>query len=810
MKKYVFVFSLVLLGALLPGEQIVITTPGQIVVGSEVHFRCEAELEPGASLRWDFGDGSSESRPGKESQHVFREPGSFHVTCVLEGSSSGPANNEVTVTVGDNRHISPEGGNFRQGTKVNFRAENFVSNGLRWDFGDGTVEPGPKNHGHVYANPGNYTVKAFDFNGDSPTAITCPVAIAADNRQLAVAPAAPRAGQGVAFSAQNFSGAGLRWDFGDGTVENGGASMNHSFRQAGNYQVLVWEAGNAQDSALKTSVTVQPDARQVSIIGPADIFEGAEVVFESRNFAAGALQWDFGDGTVGPGGARQAHRFLRPGSFQVKVVEAGTDNLPLEKKVQVLNDNRVLQLKSGVVFAGSEFEIEARNFRSGTISWDFGDGQLQSGPRLMKHRYARAGQFRVRAVDFAGRDGKAVEKNIVAENDTRLIRLPAEVIAGEAVALQLQNAAAGDYTWRFSDGESRGGGLELRDKVFRSPGPQRITVADAAGKYPPLEGTLQVLADNRVLKGSAGFILPKEEVSFTALNFRGPAVRWDFGDGSVKENGALAERHAYAALGRYQVKAVDFNGASSKVFSADVVVAEMTPGFEVSALEFAFDNGKYYRVIAKNSPGPGYQLRVKARGRGVLTGQLILDNMSLGLFQLVVQENQAAALPKAQMPALPVSDLGLHELTLKFSNYSFNRQIPIIKYFVSAAGMIQIVAPLIDAKVPAGKTVELRWATRAEQAAVRDCDLRDTLPVPGRQADRLAPSGRRVQLPVRAGRAPARELDLLAGAAAERKRPGADHLRGGFLQAERVSGAPPGSPVGRRRGAICQNPPILL
>jgi PKD repeat protein len=710
MKKYFFVFSMVLLAAPLLGGQIVITGPGQIVVGSEVHFRCEADTEAGANLRWDFGDGSSESKPGKENQHVFREPGNFHVTCVPEGSPSGPLSGEIMVSVGDNRRISPDGTRFRQGSKVNFRSDNFVANGLRWDFGDGTVEPGPRNHGHVYANPGTFTVKAFDFNGDTQTAITCPVAIEADNRQLTVVPGAPRANQGVAFSAQNFSGGSLRWDFGDGTQVSGGASMNHPFRQAGNYQVQVWEAGDVQDSALKTAVTVQPDARQVGIIGPADIFEGAEVVFESRNFASADLQWDFGDGTVEPGGGRQAHHFLRPGNFQVKVVEAGTSNLPLEKKVQVLNDNRVLQVKTAVIFANSEIEIEAQNFHGGTISWDFGDGQLQSGPRLMKHRYARAGQFRLRAVDFAGRDGKTLERNIVVQNDSRLIRLPDEVIAGEPVAMQLQNAGAGDYTWKFSDGESRGGGLELRDKVFRSPGPQRITVVDAAGTYPPLEKTVQVLPDNRVLKESAGFILPKEEVAFTALNFRGPAVRWDFGDGTVKESGQLAERHAYSALGRYQVKAVDFNGGSSKVFSADVVVVETTPGFEVSTLEFVFDNGKYYRVIAKNSPGPGYQLRVKAKGRGVLAGQLILDNMPIGLFQLVVQENQAAALPKAQMPALPVMDLGLHELTVKFTNYSFNQHIPIIKYFVSAAGMIQIVAPLVDARVPAGQTIELRWA----------------------------------------------------------------------------------------------------
>jgi hypothetical protein len=399
----------------------------------------------------------------------------------------------------------------------------------------------------------------------------------------------------------------------------------------------------------------------------------------------------------------------------LKVVEADTKNLPLEKRIQVLNDNRVLALKSEVVFADSEFEIEARNFRSGTISWDFGDGQVQPGPRLMKHRYARAGQFRVRATDFAGRDGKSIEKIISVENDNRLISLPSAIIAGEEVAMELQNAGAGNFVWKFSDGESRSG-QKLQGKAFRSPGPQRITVSDASGKYPPLEKTVQVLPDTRALKCSTGFILPKEEVTFTALNFKGPGVRWDFGDGTVKENGQVAERHVFSDLGRYQVKAVDYNGRSSKVFRTEVVAAEMTPGFEVSSLELAFNNGKYYRVIAKNNASPGYHLRVKARGRAVLTGQFILDNMSLGLFQLVIQENQVASLPKLQLPALPAIDLGLHELTVKFNNYTFGKRLPILKYFVSAAGTIQIVAPLIEEKVPAGEAVDLRWSIARKKA----------------------------------------------------------------------------------------------
>ena len=793
MKKLSLTVLFLCFGAWLLGENVVvIVTPGQITVGSGVHFRFDYEggAGSGGGCTWNFGDGRTENSANNQAQHAYMAAGAYTVTCTLQGST---VTGSVMVNVIDTRRISPQGRNNRLGRRTGFQAENFVSSSLRWDFGDGTVESGPRNHVHVYAAAGTFTVKAWDNNGDSPTFSSCQVTIEGDNRQVSATPPAPRANQSVAFSAQNFPGGSLRWDFGDGTTVNGGPGMNHVYGQPGNFQVRVWDSAESPDtavgmslpvaadnrqlqvtpsparanlavnfsatnfagsslkwsygdgksenggpqashvyaspgnfqvrvweasadaeSALKATVSVQPDVRQINISGPPEIFEGTEVVFEGRNFGTPSLKWDFGDGIIENAGARQPHRFQRPGNFVVRVVEADTNNLPVERRIQVLNDNRSLVLKSSVVFSNSEFEIEAQNFRGGTISWDFGDGPVQSGPRLMKHRYNRIGSFRVRAVDFAGRDGKFVERNIQVENDSRLISLPGEIIAGEEVAMKLLNAGAGSFLWKFSDGDSRSG-LELSGKSFRSPGPNRITVVDPSGKFPPLEKTIQVLPDTRTLKGSAAFILPKEEVAFSALNFKGPGVRWDFGDGMVKENGQLAERHVYGNVGRYQVKAVDFNGRSSKSFTADVVVADMTPGFEVETLELTFDNGKYYRVIAKNSPGPGYQMRIKARGRGVLSGQFLVDNMSIGLFQMVIQENRTTDLPRNQMVALPAIDLGLHKLTVKFTNYDFNKRIPFIKYFVSAAGAIQITAPAIDAKVPAGDKITLRWAIEVKK-----------------------------------------------------------------------------------------------
>lgn len=786
---------LALVGGGLRGQSVVVVTAGPLSVGVEVHFRFDPAGGGGGGVtyNWNFGDGGMETTSSNQARHVFRSAGGFLVSCLASSPASGSETAEVMVTVADNRRVTAQGGVLRAGRRVGFQADNFASASLTWNFGDGSIENGPRSHGHVYRAPGSFRVQAYEA-GDEGNAVACFVDVAPDDRRLTAAPPAPRANQAVAFSAQNFAAGSLRWDFGDGQAQNGGASQTHVFRQPGSFQVRawegdgsaddavalivavapdnrqvqvqpmppragtvvqftaqnfagndlrwnfgdgpaesggasqahvfrqpgsiqvqVWEAGEGQETAVRLPLSVQPDPRQVAIAGPADVFEGAEVVFEGRNFSAPALSWDFGDGTVARGGVRQAHRFARPGSLVVRAVEADSGNLPVEKRVPVLSDNRALALRASVAYAGSEVEIEAQNFRGGTIAWDFGDGTQLSGPRQMKHRYARSGSFRVRAVDFAGRDGKAIEKLLQVDNDPRLIQMPAEIIAGEKVAMQLLNAGGGSFTWRFSDGESRSG-AELRDKAFRSPGPHTVMVVDPSGKLPVLEKTVQVVPDARVLKSSSAFALPKESVAFTAAGFRGPGVRWDFGDGTIKENGRLSETHAYADLGRFRATAVDFSGASSKEFAVDVVVAELAPGFEVTTLEFAFDNGKYYRVIPKNGPAPGYQLRVKAKGRGVLSGQFLLDGASLGLFQLALPENQTAVLPRAQMPALPVVDLGLHELTLKFTNFRFARRVPIVKYFVTTAGAIQIVSPALDARVPAREPVELGWAYARKKA----------------------------------------------------------------------------------------------
>jgi hypothetical protein len=219
------------------------------------------------------------------------------------------------------------------------------------------------------------------------------------------------------------------------------------------------------------------------------------------------------------------------------------------------------------------------------------------------------------------------------------------------------------------------------------------------------------------LKSSVPYALPVEEVVFTATGFKGPSVKWDFGDGTVKDGGMLVEKHTFSRTGKFKVTAVDFSGKSSKVFSREVQIAEILPDFDITTLELAFDNGKYYRVIPKNSAAPGYQLRIKARGRGILRGNLQLDDQTLGLFQVILYENQTGSLERGQMVSLPVLDQGLHRLTVKFSNFSFSKPIPVIKYFISLGGAIQLRNPLPDSKVARVPEIRLQWESKKKNAS---------------------------------------------------------------------------------------------
>jgi len=444
---------------------------------------------------------------------------------------------------------------------------------------------------------------------------------------------------------------------------------------------------------------------------PPYLFEGSEVLLEVREVRAPRYKWDFGDGSIETGGRSITHVFRGRGTFNVKVsYNDGKIDLQVTKRITIVRDDREIVITGQMFFPGTPVKMEARNFIDRSIRWDFGEGMDQKLGQTVTYTYNRSGTYMVKAVDFAGRDTKKITKEIRINDDNRSIVVPREIIVGEAAEMRLENAAGGNYTWEFSDGQ-RSSGISIKIGSFKRPGAVSFTVKDNSGRYPPLTRQLVVIPDNRRLKSLLKYSLPEESIRFEAENFRGPGVWWDFGDGTIKTNGSKTETHQYKETGTYKVTARDFNGESQHDFSAAISVKELSLDFRLTYLEIAFNNGKYYQVAPLKNHPPSYHVKMKAIGRGILRGKWMLDGHPIGLFQVILNQNKIAHLRGSRVVSLPMNDLGIHDFSVEFTNYNFQQRPPIIRYFVAEADAIRVVFPEPNGKVttPLDKPLELQW-----------------------------------------------------------------------------------------------------
>jgi PKD repeat protein len=141
-------------------------TPAVPQVNQAVSFQAVNFLS--ASIRWDFGDGTPPGLGGTAMTHTYSTPGTFQVRAWdLGGTSPTAITATVTISLDISRRriqCSPSAPN--AGLPVTFTALGFFTADIRWDFGDGTPPlEGTVQAVHTYAAPGNYVVRAWDWDG---------------------------------------------------------------------------------------------------------------------------------------------------------------------------------------------------------------------------------------------------------------------------------------------------------------------------------------------------------------------------------------------------------------------------------------------------------------------------------------------------------------------------------------------------------------------------------------------------------------------------------------------------------------------
>ena len=134
-------------------------------------------------------------------------------------------------------------------------------------------------------------------------------------------PAAPRVNETVEFRAVDFTSTSLiRWDFGDGTVENDPTPpvIPHAYRNPGVFTVLAFDGG-AGTPAAQAAVRVLPES--LITFTPPDPRAGDEVTFLALNFDSPVMRWDFGDGVILSSGAQVTHAFQTAGPWTVRAYD---------------------------------------------------------------------------------------------------------------------------------------------------------------------------------------------------------------------------------------------------------------------------------------------------------------------------------------------------------------------------------------------------------------------------------------------------------------------------------------------------------
>jgi len=361
-----------------------------------------------SQVTWDFDDGfvitGGLRRAGAITQtHAYTSPG---VYTVMVRDQGGRSNTPITVTL---TVIGAAGITFqpaqpRIGEQVTLTAVNFVSTTLiRWDFNDGIVQNdnSPPVITHVFNQQQVFRIRAYDGGG---TALTAEVFIRIyPQASITFQPNSPRVGEQVSCEAHDFFSNNLiRWDFGDGIIQNDNSppAITHSFNRQGVFRIRAYDGGG---TVLTAEVIIRVFPQASITFQPGDPRPGEEVSFTAHEFFSNNLiRWDFGDGTIendlSPPLA--THTYSNAGAYFVRAYDAGGAVVTASVQVSVLPPRLITHFPQSPRI-GEKVSYSTHNFLLTSIQWDFGDGTPSFlGGTQVDHIYQKEGFYNVIASDF--------------------------------------------------------------------------------------------------------------------------------------------------------------------------------------------------------------------------------------------------------------------------------------------------------------------------------------------------------------------------------------------------------------------------
>ncbi len=351
-----------------------------------------ADGSVGETYSWTFGDGTTGS--GMTVSKTYDASGTYDVnlTVTADGGCTDTAAESVTVAQEDCDAVAAFTYDYGSGLTVIFNTEGTVGSPL-FDYGDGKTGTETS---HTYAAAGTYTVKLTATADNGCKAVFSDTVNLTACDASAVFTAAVN-GLTATFNTENTSGA-LMFEYGDGST---GTESTYTYGASGTYEVVLTATGNNGCTRESSRMVTVCGAAAVMTAEPAAGMAPLTVAFDSAGSVGDSITWDFGDGNT-DSGAQISYTYAVPGTYTVMLTVQDTDggdncSATDEAAITVSEACTVIAKftaapETGVVPLTVTFNAEGSS--EGEYTWDFGDGQADSGITA-SHTYATAGTYTI-------------------------------------------------------------------------------------------------------------------------------------------------------------------------------------------------------------------------------------------------------------------------------------------------------------------------------------------------------------------------------------------------------------------------------
>ncbi len=591
--------------------------------------------DPLASIKWDFGDGTSSTDPSPS--HTYTNTGHYAATLTYTTQSGckGTAYSPMIVIdpkIKSDFSINPNPvcGN----SVVSFTTTANVSdiNSYSWDFGDGSYGSGASVT-HAYNASGAYTIMLYERNvGGCDTSMSKTITVKPPFPSITGHSNTCDGTRGeVTFTQASVQASSIVWNFGDGTkttTAGDQTTVKHTYTKTGIYyvsltaindqcsltvgdptpvHVLIKQnpqlTGSAASACANTPVNIQLSKLDKNPYQSDDQYSG-------YYYAGYYLQRiEYGDGAPFEGSnSYTGYRWTTTYSSTLSNFKTGEKDLRFILTSYVFGCQDTSNLMPlAIKGASGGFEVVAdrlcyqlpvvlKDTSTSTPDnpilswrWDFGDGQSITNKQggTVTHRYVNPGNYYVslQITDGAGCSSAAPIVQYVNVNGPKASFYPSgtDVHLNSTVYFYNNTNDYGNsgtvYSWDFGDGSTSTDPYPAH--TYSSPGKYTVTMKASNPSLPCSAEADPVVITVRNFNSAFGFSTsyvsgscPPVLVQFNNTSYDYSRVSWDFGDGITADN-LNYPSHVYEKPGKYIVTlyVYGYNGLKGKYIDSVIVSA---------------------------------------------------------------------------------------------------------------------------------------------------------------------------------------------------------------------------------------------